>query len=248
LDGQVVDGAEARGKHLFVNVGAEVLHVHLGLIGTFHVKQRAGALEVGTPARLRLETDETFAELRGPMICALIDHDRQSEIEAKLGADPLDATADPERGWQRVTKSRRPIAELLMDQAVLAGVGNVYRCEILHRHRVDPFTPGTELGRPLWHRLWDDLVLLMPLGMAFSQIITMSDQVAAAAAMVDDGSARRVTVQLTGERLGDFFERRFHVYKRTGQPCDRCGRVVRERLLAGRTLYWCPGCQTRRKR
>jgi Formamidopyrimidine-DNA glycosylase len=124
----------------------------------------------------------------------------------------------------------------------------VYRCEVLFRHRIDPFTPGRELGRRLWDSLWDDLVALLPLGAAFSQILTMQDQVDAAAELVGDGSALAITEGLTGERLGDHFERRFHTYQRTGERCDRCGRRIREQVLGGRTLYWCPGCQRRRKR
>jgi Formamidopyrimidine-DNA glycosylase H2TH domain len=54
-----------------------------------------------------------------------------------------------------------------MDQAVLAGVGNVYRCEVLFRHRVDPFRPGKEIRPTTWLAIWDDLVRLMPPGVAF---------------------------------------------------------------------------------
>ena len=80
---------------------------------------------------------------------------------AKLGPDPLhdqDVQSGAERAWQRITKSRKTIAELLLDQSVVAGVGNVYRFEVLFRHRVDPFTLGSDLGRPLWLVLWNDLV------------------------------------------------------------------------------------------
>lgn len=252
LDGRTLDVASARGKHLFVDVEDLILHVHLGLIGSFHVKQRAEAVDPPTPARLRMVGPHHVAELRGPMICALIGEERRQAVLDKLGPDPLHdtdvATGGEERAWARIAKSRKTIAELLMDQAVVAGVGNVYRCEVLYRHRIDPFTSGKDLGRRLWTELWDDLVTLLPLGMAFSQILTMQDQVDAAAEMVADGSSLAITEALTGERLGDHFERRFHTYQRTGEPCDRCGRRIQDRVLGGRTLYWCPGCQRRRRR
>ena len=116
-----------------------------------------------------------------------------------------------------------------MDQSVLAGVGNVYRCEVLHRHRTNPFTLGTQLKRATWERIWADLVDLLPLGVAFSQILTLDDQVAEAQLMVADGSAEPIIRESTGERLGGHFERRFAVYKRTGLACPRCGKTCATR-------------------
>lgn len=253
IDGQVLAAADAVGKHLFVDVGPHVLHVHLGLIGVFHVKPRSvpgrASMPPSEPAstvRLRMVGTTHAADLRGPMICALIDGDRRSAIEARLGPDPLDPDADPHRAWERITKSRKAIGELLMDQAVVAGVGNVYRCEVLHRLRIDPFTPGRDLSSAAWQAIWDDLVTLMPLGVVFAQILTIEEDVQEAAAMVADGTARAINEALTGERLGDYFERRFHVYQRAGLPCDRCGNPLQDKRIGGRTPYWCPACQTRR--
>ena len=96
-----------------------------------------------------------------------------------------------------------------MDQSVLAGVGNVYRCEVLHRHRTNPFTFGTQLKRTTWELIWADLVALLPLGVAFSQILTLDDQVEEAQLMVADGTAGAITRDSTGERLGGHFDRRF---------------------------------------
>ncbi|TMZ35452.1 Fpg/Nei family DNA glycosylase, partial [Klebsiella pneumoniae] len=167
-------------------------------------------------------------------------------VEARLGPDPLRPEADPGTGWQRVRRSRKPVAELLLDQRVLAGVGNVYRCEVLFRNRVDPYRPGRELRESTWWALWQDLVTLLPLGVAFGQILTMDDQVTHARAEIAAGGVATYTASLTGERLGEHFERRFFVYQRTGEPCRQCGSRVRSAPLAGRTLYWCGRCQRRR--
>ena len=247
LDGRVLERAQAWGKHLFVEVADTTLHVHLGLIGQFPVRPLDGApapAPVGA-VRLRLVGPEHWADLRGPMICTLVDRARRREIVATLGPDPLRRGSRPEVGWERLHRSRRSIAELLMDQAVVAGVGNVYRCEVLHRLAVDPLTPGLELSEPVWREIWDDLVLLMPLGRAFSQIITMPDQVEAALRAKRSGRARDVSRRLTGERLGDTFERRFLVYQCTGEKCPRCRNVLQQKEIAGRRLYWCPACQLR---
>ncbi len=247
LDGRVLDRAQAWGKHLFVDIGDAILHVHLGLIGMFPVKHRGGG-EPPAPVgavRLRLVGPEHWADLRGPMICTLVDEKRQREIVATLGPDPLRRGHGPGPTWERVHRSRRTVAELLMDQSVVAGVGNVYRCEVLHRLAVDPLTRGLDVSEQVWREVWDDLVLLMPLGRAFSQIITVPDQVQDAVRARRSGRARAITSRLTGERLGDTFERRFLVYKRTGEPCPRCAHPVQERDIAGRRLYWCPACQER---
>jgi endonuclease-8 len=249
LDGQLLERAEAWGKHLFVDVADSTLHVHLGLIGQFPVRPLAGDDAPPSPVgavRLRLVGPAHWADLRGPMICTLVDHARRREIVRTLGPDPLRRDGHPEAGWQRLHRSRRTVAELLMDQSVVAGVGNVYRCEVLHRLAVDPLTPGRELSEPIWREIWDDLTLLMPLGRAFSQIITMPDQVDAALRAKRSGRARAVSRQLTGERLGDTFERRFLVYKRAGESCLRCRNTLQEKEIAGRRLYWCPACQVRR--
>lgn len=248
VDGQVLESATAVGKHLFVEIGDATLHVHLGLIGSFPIKPLGGMPpeEPRGALRLRLLGETHVADLRGAMVCELIDDQRRAESEAALGPDPLDPQADPNLAWARISLRRRSIAELLMDQAMVAGVGNVYRCEVLHRHRINPATPGTTLRRGSWELIWADLVTMLPLGVAFSQILTADDQIEEARAMIDDGSAAAITAESTGERLGDHFERRFAVYKRSGQPCPRCAKTVRHKEVAGRRLYWCANCQRRR--
>lgn len=208
--------------------------------------RRGSQVPVEGQVRLRLLNDAWVGDLRGPTLCAVVTPDKVDQIQARLGPDPLRADADPDLALRRISKSARPIAELLMDQSVLAGVGNVYRCEVLFRHRVDPFRPGREIRPVTWRAIWEDLVTLMPLGMAFGQILTMDDQVADALAEVADGTSAVHTQAVTGARLGDRFERRFYLYKRTGEPCRVCGSRVRTQLVAGRNLFWCGRCQRRR--
>jgi endonuclease-8 len=252
LDGLALVGASAWGKHLFVEFGGERwLNVHLGLIGKFSVMPRPGPygenpVPVLGQVRLRLLSAAWVGDLRGPTVCAVVTAQKVEQIQARLGPDPLRPDADPDLALRRISRSARSIAELLMDQAVLAGVGNVYRCEVLFRHRVDPFRPGREVRPTTWRAIWDDLVALMPLGVAFGQVLTMDDQVADALAEVADGSAAAQTTVVTGDRPGDHFERRFYLYRRTGEPCRVCGSRVRTQLVAGRNLFWCGRCQRRR--
>ncbi|HVD21457.1 MAG TPA: DNA-formamidopyrimidine glycosylase family protein, partial [Lapillicoccus sp.] len=191
LDGRQVVEATAYGKHLFVEFDGEAwLNVHLGLIGKFSVDRITGYASVPPPwgaVRLRMVNQDYVADLRGAILCQVVTPDEAAATVARLGPDPLRSDADPERAWAKISRSGRTIAELLMDQAAVAGVGNVYRCEVLFRHRVSPFRPGREIRRRTWEAIWDDLVRLMPLGVAFNQILTMDDQVEEAERLVAAG-------------------------------------------------------------
>ncbi len=253
LDGRRFERASAWGKHLFVEFDADaVLHVHLGLIGRFDVStydQRDGLPPSVGQVRLRLAGAGVVADLRGATVCEVVTPERMDDIIGRLGPDPLHPDADAERAWVRLHTSNRAIAELLLDQAVIAGVGNVYRCEVLFRSRVDPLRPGRQVRRSTWSALWEDLVVLMELGVRLGQIVTVADQVRDALDGAYDALAVPAlsAVDASGRPSPSRpIERRHYVYRRTGQPCVVCGARVRTRAVAGRNLYWCGRCQRRR--
>jgi len=237
LDGSVLTAADAAGKHLFVDLQHDrLIHVHLGLIGKFDVV--TGADEVPVPVgqvRLRLVTIDgaqtSYADLRGAIICDLVGPTRRDEIVAALGPDPLRPDADPARAWGRITKSSRPIGDLLMDQHVLAGVGNVYRAEVLFRHKIHPMRPGRTLRRGQFEALWSDLVALMGEGVRTGRIDTVRPEHTPAAM----GRPPR-----TDRGGGEVY-----VYRRAGLPCLVCGSRVCAGVLVGRNLFWCSQCQRR---
>ena len=267
LSGRPVERAEAWGKHLFVTFeGDRILSIHLGLIGVFDVSPYAGGLGSEPPpvgaVRVRLLNETHVADLRGAIVCEVISPEQLDTLVARLGPDPLRAGQpgnDPDRAWARIAKSGRPFAELLMDQSVLAGVGNVYRSEVLFRHRVDPFRPGRQIRPATWRAIWDDLVELMPIGVAFGQIITLDEQLEAAREMVANGDLTGAGVSWQGGLEGESrrvrrpayesespFAREYAVYRRAGEPCPTCGSRVRTRVVAGRNLFWCGRDQRRR--
>jgi endonuclease VIII len=112
-----------------------------------------------------------------------------------------------------------------MDQSVLAGVGNVYRAELLFRHGVSPFRAGRAIEGDLWSGMWADLVTLMRAGVRLGRIVTTR---------AEDRARRRGAAQR---------EDAHYVYRRTGLPCRLCGTEVRTEVMGGRNLYWCPACQ-----
>jgi endonuclease-8 len=127
LDGLVLRRAEAHGKHLFRIYRPDlVVHVHLGLYGAF----TEAVLPVQPPrglVRMRLIGSTHWADLRGPTACELLTDYEATAVCALLGPDPLRPDADPDWAWARISRSQAPLATLLMDQSVLAGVEHAAR-------------------------------------------------------------------------------------------------------------------------
>jgi len=229
LDGRVLDAVRSHGKHLFARFGTETLHVHLGLYGSFTTGTGAPPPARGA-LRMRWEGPGpeglgVWTDLRGPTACEVLTPAEVAAIQARLGPDPLRPRDDGARAHRRIAASRTAIGALLMDQSVLAGVGNVYRAELLFRHAVSPFRPGRLVDEALWGRMWTDLVTLMRAGVRLGRIVTTRPV---------DRPRRRGPVER---------EHAHYVYRRTGLPCRICGTEVRTEVMVGRNLYWCPVCQ-----
>ena len=178
VDGQVFRAASAWGRHLFHHyaggtvVAGPIVHIHLGCTA------RSGETRVPMPeprgqVRMRIVGAEYGTDLRGPTACEVIDEAQLESILARLGPDPLRADADSAVAWSRISRSRRAIGALLMDQSVLAGVGNVYRSELLFRHGIDPYRPGRAVDRAEFDAAWADLVELMKVGVRRGRIIVV---------------------------------------------------------------------------
>jgi formamidopyrimidine-DNA glycosylase len=175
--------------------------------------------------RVRLLTDHTVADLRGPTACEVLQPEEVQVIIDKLGPDPL--IDSPQHGEDRFTAVVRgkstPIGLLLMDQSVVSGIGNVYRAELLFRARLDPHTPGKNVPEETVRALWRDWTKLLEIGVKTGQMMTRDNlspaEYQAALANRDD---------------------RHWVYHRTGLPCRVCGTPIVMELAAGRKLYFCP--------
>ncbi|MFJ2541824.1 Fpg/Nei family DNA glycosylase [Microbacterium sp. NPDC087589] len=178
--------------------------------------------------RLRLMTDITAADLRGPTACVIQTPEEMLASVAKLGPDPLvgDPAQNEERFVAAVRKKQTVIALLLMDQAVVSGIGNVYRAEMLFRQRLNPHTPGREVPEDIVRALWHDWVRLLAIGVETGQMMTMDDL---------SPDAYRAAMASRDDR--------HWVYHRAGLPCRICGTEIALEEIGARKLYWCPRCQ-----
>ncbi|WP_129338233.1 Fpg/Nei family DNA glycosylase [Cellulomonas endophytica] len=277
LDGRVLERSDAVGKHLFLTfAGALVLHVHLGLYGSWDLAgtvsplpggtqrvrstsprrrvrmaegedEREGAVAAFPPppvgqVRVRLLAPGTVADLRGPTACEVLREDEVLAVLARLGPDPVEdgalsrhlggapapGGAAQERVVHAVTRRAVPVGRLLMDQSVVAGIGNIYRAELLFRARLDPWVPGRAVPPELVAGLWQDWSGLLRDGIREGVMVTREDL---------DPAGRRHALRHR--------DARHWVYRRTGEPCRVCGTPVLLETMEARKLYRCPVCQRR---
>jgi endonuclease-8 len=256
INGRKLLRVMAVGKHLGYDFGKDrILHIHLGLQGDF-TEGSGPLPEVRGALRLRMwnaaavqkpavpgvskrhawySSDDgtghlqpeqiAWVELRGPMDCSLYTQSKWDELLERLGPDPLNGDG-PERAIEKIAKSRKPIGQLLMEQDVIAGIGNIYRAELLHRARLSPFTPGKDVPVATLKKMWKDAVPLMQAGMVDRRIVTT---------LRKDRMRKIARAEVDDEH---------YVYRRNGKDCRICGEPVKKMEgFAGRNLFWCGECQ-----
>ncbi|MCX5246016.1 Fpg/Nei family DNA glycosylase [Streptomyces sp. NBC_00201] len=229
LDGAELTRSEAHGKHLFLGFrDSDWVHIHLGLFGKVAFGDAPAPPPTDT-VRLRLANATSYVDLRGPTTCALITDAEKQAVHDRLGPDPLRADADPQAAYRRISRSRTTIAALLMDQKVIAGVGNVYRAEVLFRHTIDPYRAGRDITPAQWDAVWADLFELMREGVRNNRIDTVRPE------HTPEAMGRPPRVDDHGGEV--------YVYRRATLPCHICGGEIRTADLAARNLFWCPTCQ-----
>ncbi|MDG4767570.1 zinc finger domain-containing protein [Solwaraspora sp. WMMD406] len=262
LTGATLAATEAYGKHLLHHydgggydggAGGGILHVHLGLYGTFadgpgEPPDPVGQIRLrlvghrppgsscepdpitGTDTSPDLGSDRRhWIDLRGPAACELLTAAEADALRGRLGADPLRTDADPDAAGERVRRSAKPLGALLLDQSIVAGVGLVYATEVLFRAGIAPTTSGRRLTAGQWRLIWADLVDLMRVGVERGRIDTVR------AEHLPEAMGRAPRVDRHGGEV--------YVYRRAGQPCLLCGTTVQRAVLAARNCYWCPTCQ-----
>ena len=230
LTGRKMTNVLAHGKHLFyewspgrgARAGANLVHVHLGLYGKFRLHKNPAPEPRGAVRVRMIGTEKTF-DLNGPTRCEILSKADYQKLLDRLGQDPLKQNADPEVVWNRISKSRAAIGTLLLNQSVIAGLGNIYRAEILFLLGLHPEQPGSSLSREQFDQLWKLSVDLLAIGVRYNRIIT-----------VDLSQAGKPASRLKRDE-------RLLVYKKT--RCTECNAKIRKWELGARTMYACEKCQ-----
>ncbi|WP_182866512.1 Fpg/Nei family DNA glycosylase [Rhodopirellula sp. JC639] len=226
VSGVVFDHCEAVGKHLFYHFENDrMIHVHLGRYGKYRVHAAPPPPAVGA-VRMRLVGQTRSLDLSGPTTCRVIDHETRAKVIEKLGPDPLaDGSLARKKAlvWDKVQSSKKPIGALVLDQSVIAGVGNIFRAELFFETGIDPRTAGAAIDETTFDTLWKSLIKMMRKGLKYGKIVTVTAKEAAAPLATLEGRDR------------------FRVYGKA--TCPRCQHAIETIEIAARDLYWCPQCQ-----
>jgi formamidopyrimidine-DNA glycosylase len=232
LRGAEVTGIRRRSKYLLVETrdragAGRTLLVHLGMTGALWVCDRARPARPHEHVVLALDDgrDLRFADPRRFGMIEVVPTDRVERHPrlSGLGPEPLAAGLSA-AALHRATRGRRkPIKNFLMDTHAVAGVGNIYACEALHRAAVRPTRPVGRLALPAWERIVAHLRAVLR------------------EAIRAGGTTLRDFRNAEGE--AGYFRIDLAVYERTGEACRRCGATIRRIVQAGRSTFYCPGCQ-----
>lgn len=219
LDERVCQQVEAFGKHLIYRFDSgDALHIHLGLFGRIRKRPLPAPAPQGA-VRVRMVADTHLVDINGPAACEVLNPTDLHTLTSRIGPDVLRPDADPDQAFARIHKSRSAIGKLIMNQAVMAGIGNIYRTELLWRQAIHPDLPGNALGRDSFDRLWADAVALLEFGVKRNAIITVDGALASK-------SRYRERVNIFGKDC-----------------CPRCDGAVTRIEIDTRRAFFCAACQ-----
>jgi len=229
--GREITAVEALGKNLLIRFeGGLEIRTHLRMNGSWH-RYRPGERWRRPPARARLvlEVPGAVAVCFDAPVVELLEQRAEALHPSlgRLGPDLLAPEVDTDEALRRLRSPERATVEIaaaLLDQRALAGIGNVYKSEVLWLERVSPFARVADV---------DDDTL--------ARLVATARRLLVANATATRGPERVTTA---GDRAAPG---PLYVYGRTGRPCRRCGTAIASRRQGSdpaRTTYWCPACQT----
>ena len=236
LVGVQVRAVGRRGKHLLIdgtdvsgNGGERRIVGHLGMTGRMFVDD--GAKELPRHAAVVLGLDQGRFVFEDPRQFGRFHADLSALDD--MGPEPWDAAWTPNAFGQRITGSGRSIKELLLDQSVVAGVGNIYASEALWVAGIRPTRGGRRLTADECGRLWT----------AVREVLAAAIELGLRA-KPDFASGAGGLFYYGESGAGSGVDERFRVYDREGQPCPRCGGAIQRLVQGARSSFFCCGCQS----
>jgi endonuclease-8 len=236
IAGRTVERCESAGKHLLITFdGGLILRTHMRMNGSWHVYRHGERWWRGPQAmRIRIDTADWVAVAFDVPVAEFITARERATTDpvAALGPDLLGAEFDRDEAVRRLLAcGELPIAQALLDQRNVAGIGNVYKSEVLFLCGVSPGTPSRQVPPPVLQQLLDTARSLMQEN-------------------VVEGTAAQIQTYRSLRRYASYSDHSDHlwVYGRPNRPCRKCGTpiAVRKMGLDARTTYWCPSCQPTR--
>ncbi len=230
--GSRISGIGRRGKFILIELDSGyVLVVHLRMTGKFMVLTSDDQMPQHSHAVFYLDDDRrlVFRDQRKFGVMLLVPGKRLGQTRGIVQLAPEPFSDDFSIAYLRDTlsRSRRTLKTLLLDQTRVLGLGNIYAAEALFRAGVNPFKIAAELGPRRVERLHQ----------AIRDVLR---------AAVSGSSTRRINLENpNGFSYGEAFESVWQVYEREGEPCFRCRTRIRRVVHGGRSTYWCPRCQRR---
>lgn len=226
--GMKIESVGRRGKYILIGLSDGVLLViHLGMSGHLNLVDSVAALEKHTHAVFFLDDGRQLRYRDPRRFGRLLLGDEQALLSSKklprLGPEPIDPEFAADELYQRLRGRRAPLKAVLLDQAAIAGVGNIYADESLHRARLRPDRIAGTVSRRSAQRLHESL------------------RESLAAAIQNRGSSVDTYRDAWGEVGGQ--QEKLLVYGRAGEPCFTCGRPLSTKRIAGRTTVFCRHCQ-----
>ena len=219
LDTKFCETVEAIGKHLLYRFQNNIaLHIHLGLFGRIQ-KQPMPLKSPKGAVRVRLASKTHFVDINGPTICEVLDQSGVDALFNRIGPDVLRADANPEISFQKIQRSALPIGQLIMDQSIIAGIGNIYRTEILWRQAIHPEIPGKAISRHIFDSIWTDAAYLLAIGVRRNAIVTVD------------------TPPFSKKRSSE----KYNIFGKAS--CPKCKGVVRRLEINKRRAFVCDRCQ-----
>ena len=232
IKGVRIEAVNRRGKYILIELDSDrILAVHLRMTGKFLYLTGDDDLPKHSHAIFYLDNDRrlVFRDQRQFGVMKLVARARLAKTKGirELAPEPLSDDFSPAYLRDIVARSRRSLKTLLLDQAKVLGLGNIYAAEALFRAGINPFKIGAQLSSPRVKRLHQ----------AIREVLSDA---------ITDSSTSRINLEHpNGFSYGEAFERFWQVYEREGEPCFKCGARIRRITHGGRSTYWCPRCQRR---
>lgn len=233
LKGASLQQITRRAKYLLLQTDRGTIVSHLGMTGRWKIYRSEKEVKLEKHSHIELHLDNCVLVFSDPRRFGVLDFVETKALDqsvrfSHLGPEPLEDQFSAEYLLAKIQGKEALIKVLLMDQKIVVGVGNIYASEALFHAQISPLTKGRNLSKQQAKNVVKAIKLIL------------------AKAIEKGGSSINDYIQVDGEK-GSFQQLHF-VYDRKGQDCRKCGAKIKSSVMGGRSTFWCPACQSAKKK